>query len=90
MQNKPNFRKAKMVVTAVYTMTNNNEQRTMNYSKQTQFIPTEGGSNPRELKVSACTLGGTFFLCSMRSLIVQGEFCRIIDAGERKLCFVNV
>jgi hypothetical protein len=29
----------KMVVTAVYTMTNNNEQRTMNCSKQTQTKP---------------------------------------------------
>jgi hypothetical protein len=28
-----------MVVTAVYTMTNNNEQRTTNYSKQTQTKP---------------------------------------------------
>jgi len=39
IQNKPNFRKAKMVVTAVYTMANNNEQRTVNYSKQTQSNP---------------------------------------------------
>jgi hypothetical protein len=39
MQNKPNFSKPKMVVTAVYTMTNNNEQRTTNYSKQTQTKP---------------------------------------------------
>jgi hypothetical protein len=30
----------KMVVTAVYTMTNNNKQRTTNYSKQTQTKPT--------------------------------------------------
>jgi hypothetical protein len=30
----------KMVVTAVYTMTNNNEQRTMNCSNQTQSNPT--------------------------------------------------
>ncbi len=29
----------KMVVTTVFTMTNNNEQRTMNYSKQTQSNP---------------------------------------------------
>jgi len=37
----PIFRKPKMVVTAVYTMTNNNEQRTMNCSKQTQTKPIE-------------------------------------------------
>ena len=39
MQNKPNFRKAKMTVTLVKTMTNNNEPRAMNYSKQTQSNP---------------------------------------------------
>jgi hypothetical protein len=32
----------KMVVTAVYAMTNNNEQRTTNYSKQTQSNPIYG------------------------------------------------
>jgi hypothetical protein len=42
MQNKANFSKPKMVVTAVYTMTNNNEQRTTNYSKQTQSNPIYG------------------------------------------------
>ncbi len=36
---KPISRMPKMVVTAVYTMTNNNEQRTANYSKQTQTNP---------------------------------------------------
>jgi len=36
---KPNFRKAKMVVTLLITMTNNNEQRTTNCSKQTQSNP---------------------------------------------------
>jgi hypothetical protein len=41
MQNKPNFRNAKMVVTAVYTTTNNNEQRTMNYRKQSQTKPNK-------------------------------------------------
>jgi hypothetical protein len=40
MQNKPNFQKPKMAVTLVKTMTYNNEQRTMNYSKQTQSNPT--------------------------------------------------
>jgi hypothetical protein len=39
MQNKANFSKPKMVVTLVITMTNNNEQRTTNYSKQTQTKP---------------------------------------------------
>jgi len=39
MQNKPNFQNVQMVVTAVYTTTNNNEQRTTNYSKQTQSHP---------------------------------------------------
>jgi hypothetical protein len=39
IQNKPNFSKPKMVVTLVITMTNNNEQRTTNYSKQTQSNP---------------------------------------------------
>jgi hypothetical protein len=39
MQNKPNFPKPKMVVTLVITVTNNNEQRTTNYSKQTQSNP---------------------------------------------------
>jgi hypothetical protein len=29
----------KMIVRAVYTMTNNNKQRTMNYAKQTQTKP---------------------------------------------------
>jgi len=36
---KPIFRKVKNVVTLVITMTNNNEQRTTNYSKQTQSNP---------------------------------------------------
>jgi len=40
MQNKPNFRNVQMAVSLVKTMTNNNEQRTMNYSKQTQSNPT--------------------------------------------------
>ena len=39
MQNKPNFRYARMAVSLIKTMTNNNEQRTMNYSKQTQSNP---------------------------------------------------
>ena len=44
MQNKPNFRKAKMNVTSVKTM--NYEQLTMNYyAKQTQFT---GRSNERK------------------------------------------
>jgi hypothetical protein len=30
---------SKMVVTSVYTMSNNNKQRTTNYSKQTQSKP---------------------------------------------------
>ncbi len=46
MQNKPNFQNVQMAVNAVMTMTNNNEPRTMNYAKQSQFIPTEGGTNP--------------------------------------------
>jgi hypothetical protein len=40
MQNKPNFRNAKNTITLAYTMTNNDEQRTMNYLKQTQSNPT--------------------------------------------------
>jgi hypothetical protein len=52
MQNKPNFQKTEMVVNLVKTMTNNNEQRTMNYSKQTQSNPilpaTPFGGNLRE------------------------------------------
>jgi len=46
MQNKPNFRNAQMNVTSVVTM--NYERITMNNEpiKQTQFIPTEGGTNP--------------------------------------------
>jgi len=39
MQNEPNFRNVQRAVTAVMTMTNNNEPRTMNYSKQTQNEP---------------------------------------------------
>ena len=39
MQNKPNFRKVQIAVNLVKTMTNNNEPRTMNYSKQTQSNP---------------------------------------------------
>jgi hypothetical protein len=35
----PISERPKMVVTAVITMTNNNEQRTMNYLKQTQSNP---------------------------------------------------
>jgi hypothetical protein len=38
-QTKPISEMPKMVVTAVMTMTNNNEQPTMNYSKQTQSNP---------------------------------------------------
>jgi hypothetical protein len=40
MRNKPNFQNVQMAVTAVMTMTNNNEQPTFNYSKQTQSNPT--------------------------------------------------
>ena len=39
MQNKPNFKNTKNVITPVITMTNNDEQRTTNYSKQTQSNP---------------------------------------------------
>jgi hypothetical protein len=39
MQNKPNFQNVQMAVNLVKTMTNNNEPRTMNYSKQTQSNP---------------------------------------------------
>jgi hypothetical protein len=39
IQNKPNLRKAKMIVNLVKTMTNNNELRTIqNKPNQTQFI----------------------------------------------------
>jgi hypothetical protein len=39
MQNKPNFRNAENVVSLVKTITNNNEQRTMNQQKQSQTKP---------------------------------------------------
>ena len=39
MQNKPNFQNVQMAVSLIKTMTNNNEQRTMNYSKQSQSNP---------------------------------------------------
>ena len=39
-ETNPISEKPKMVVTAVYTMTNNNKQSTFNYSKQTQTKPT--------------------------------------------------
>ena len=39
MQNKPNFQNTKNAITSVITMTNNDEQRTMNYLKQTQSNP---------------------------------------------------
>jgi hypothetical protein len=39
MQNKPNFQNTENVITSVITMTNNNEQRTTNYAKQTQSNP---------------------------------------------------
>ncbi len=39
MQNEPNFQNTKLFITAVYTMTNNKKQRTMNYQKQTQSNP---------------------------------------------------
>jgi hypothetical protein len=39
MQNKPNFQNDKNALTLVITMTNNDEQRTMNYPKQTQSNP---------------------------------------------------
>jgi len=42
MQNKPNFRNAQIVVNLVKTRNYNNEQRTMNYSKQTQSNPIYG------------------------------------------------
>jgi len=49
MQNKPNFPNAKIVLTAFYTMTNNNGQRTMNYSKQTQTKPNKLEANLAEI-----------------------------------------
>ena len=58
MQNKPNFQKAKMVVTLVITMTNNNEQRTMNYSKQTQSNPILSRAQSRDLSKQLSALGG--------------------------------
>jgi len=39
MQNKPNFQNFQMVISLVNTRNYNNEQRTMNYSKQTQSNP---------------------------------------------------
>jgi hypothetical protein len=49
MQNKPNFQKSKMIVTSVTAMTTNNEQRTMNYLKQTQTNPILNGGDSVEL-----------------------------------------
>ena len=40
-ETKPISPKPKMVVTAVYTMTNNKKQRTMNYQKQSQNKPNQ-------------------------------------------------
>jgi len=42
MQNKPNLLDNQMIATLVKTITNNNEQRTTNYSKQTQTNPIYG------------------------------------------------
>jgi hypothetical protein len=39
MQNKPNFQNAKNTITSVITMSNNDEQRIMDYRKQTQSNP---------------------------------------------------
>ena len=49
MQNKPNFPNAKMIVTAFYTMTNNNELRAMNSSKQSQTKPNKLEANLAEI-----------------------------------------
>ena len=49
MQNKPNLLNAQMNVNKVLTKDYENEclcRRFKNKAKQTQFIPTEGGSNP--------------------------------------------
>ena len=39
MRNEPNFQNFQMVIRLVNTRNYNNEQRTMNYSKQTQSNP---------------------------------------------------
>jgi hypothetical protein len=41
-ETKPISEMPKMVITTVYTMTNNKKQRTMNYQKQSQTNPTCG------------------------------------------------
>jgi len=67
MQNKPNFPNAQMNVNAVKTM--NYEQLTMNNEpiKQTQFIPTEGGTNPISKQIGRCRRVG---VCSAFSLFI--------------------
>jgi len=46
MQNKPNFRKAKMNISYYITEDYENQPRLRTPPEQTQFIPAEGGSNP--------------------------------------------
>jgi hypothetical protein len=41
LQNKPNFPHDQMAVSLVKTRNYNNEQRTMNYSKQSQYKATQ-------------------------------------------------
>jgi hypothetical protein len=53
-ETNPIFEMPKMIVTAVYAMTNNNEQPTFNYSKRTQTKPISNehsmqGGNPLKI-----------------------------------------
>jgi len=48
---KPNFRKAKMFLNFYSTKDYENKPRLRTPQKQTQFIPTEGGSNPISPKI---------------------------------------
>jgi hypothetical protein len=42
----PISEKPKMIITAVYTMTNNKKQRTTNFEKQTQTKPIQSQNKP--------------------------------------------
>jgi hypothetical protein len=86
MQNKPNFQKVKNIVTLVKTMTNNNEQPTMNYSKQTQTNPILSASADSVLSPSFPILKiFTITICCM--LPKLPKFTRVIGFGAKNSSF---
>jgi hypothetical protein len=86
MQNKPNSRKVKNALTLVIAMTNNNEQRTANYSKQTQSNPilsASSGIHPSTNPLAKFAQIPCFFIQIARNSPLMAHECRIFCTFSR-------